>query len=79
MPIIAAGIAQTNARRPIRSNLADPFYRWLAVERPGEVPRWNFHKYLIDRDGCLRASFPAAVEPTDGRIVTAIERELVPE
>jgi glutathione peroxidase len=64
------------AKVEVKGPGAHPFYRWLTVERPGEVPRWNFHKYLIDRDGRLRASFPSAVEPTDARVVTAIEREL---
>ena len=67
------------AKVEIKGAAAHPFYRWLAVERPGEVPRWNFHKYLIDRDGRLKANFRAAVEPTDARVVTAIERELARE
>jgi glutathione peroxidase len=67
------------AKVEVKGAAAHPFYRWLAVERPGEVPRWNFHKYLIDRDGRLKANFPAAVEPTDARVVTAIERELARE
>jgi glutathione peroxidase len=55
---------------------AHPFYRWAAVERPGDTPRWNFHKYLIGRDGRIKASFPSAVVPNDVRIVVAIEKEL---
>jgi glutathione peroxidase len=55
---------------------AHPFYRWAAVERPGDTPRWNFHKYLIGRDGRIKASFPSAVAPNDARIVVAIEKEL---
>jgi glutathione peroxidase len=64
------------AKVEVRGAAAHPFYRWLALERPGEVPRWNFHKYLIDRDGRLKASFPSAVEPTDARVIAAIEGEL---
>jgi glutathione peroxidase len=67
------------AKVEVRGVGAHPFYRWLALERPGEVPRWNFHKYLIDRDGRLKATFPTAVEPTDARIIAAIERELARE
>jgi glutathione peroxidase len=55
---------------------AHPFYRWAAQERPGELPKWNFHKYLIGRDGQLKASFTSAVEPTDPAVIAAIEREL---
>jgi glutathione peroxidase len=56
---------------------AHPFYRWAAAERPGDTPRWNFHKYLIGRDGRIAAVFPTSVEPTDPRMLTAIERALV--
>lgn len=55
---------------------AHPFYRWAAETRPKEVPRWNFHKYLIDRDGYIAEVFPSAVEPADTRIKTAIARAL---
>jgi glutathione peroxidase len=53
---------------------AHPFYRWAAVERPGDAPRWNFHKYLIGRDGRILAVFPSSVEPTDPRIIRAVEQ-----
>ena len=55
---------------------AHPFYRWAAQERPQEAPRWNFHKYLVSRDGTLRAGFTSAVEPGDPRIISALEQEL---
>jgi glutathione peroxidase len=55
---------------------ADPFYKWAAGERPLDPPRWNFHKYLIGRDGHIAASFASAVEPTDPRVIAAIEKEL---
>jgi glutathione peroxidase len=58
---------------------AHPFYRWAALERPGETPRWNFHKYLIGRDGRIAASFASEVEPMDARVIAAIEKELPPE
>jgi glutathione peroxidase len=55
---------------------AHPFYRWAALERPLDVPRWNFHKYLIGRDGHIAAVFPTRVEPMDARVIEAIVREL---
>ncbi|MBI4367240.1 MAG: hypothetical protein HY543_10510 [Deltaproteobacteria bacterium] len=42
----------------------------------GGRPRWNFHKYLIGRDGRLKAGFSSAVEPNDPRVIAAIEKEL---
>ena len=55
---------------------AHPFYKWAAEARPKDVPRWNFHKYLIGRDGYIADVFASAVEPTDTRIKTAIGRAL---
>ena len=55
---------------------AHPFYKWAAEARPKDLPRWNFHKYLIGRDGYIADVFPEAVEPADTRIKTAIARTL---
>ena len=60
----------------VKGKDAHPFYKWAVAERPLEAPRWNFHKYLIGRDGYLKAAFSSAVEPTDPIIVAAIEKEL---
>lgn len=60
----------------VKGKDAHPFYKWAVAERPLEGPRWNFHKYLIGRDGYLKAAFGSAVEPTDPIIVSAIEKEL---
>jgi glutathione peroxidase len=62
----------------VKGEAAHPFYRWAALQRPGETPRWNFHKYLVGRDGTLAAAFASAVEPTDSRLIVAIERQLPP-
>jgi glutathione peroxidase len=64
------------AKAVVKGAGAHPFYRWAALERPQDAPRWNFHKYLIGRDGRLKAGFAPAVEPTDPRIIVAIETEL---
>jgi glutathione peroxidase len=58
---------------------AHPFYKWAAQQRPSELPKWNFHKYLIGRDGQLKASFTSAIEPTDPEVIAAIEQELAAE
>src|ERR1700736_5187379 len=64
------------AKAVVKGTNAHPFYKWVAEARPGDVPRWNFHKYLIGRDGYLADSFAEAVEPTDTRIKTAVARAL---
>lgn len=54
-----------------------PIYRWAAARLGAEnTPKWNFHKYLIGRDGQLIAAFGSKTEPTDPKIRTAIEAAL---
>ncbi|MCU0232701.1 MAG: glutathione peroxidase [Thermoanaerobaculales bacterium] len=54
----------------------DPVYRTLTTETGegirGEI-RWNFTKFLIDRDGRVVARFEPGVEPTDPKLTAAIE------
>ncbi len=56
---------------------AHPFYRWAeGIETAGGAPGWNFHKYLISRDGQLSASFPTTTTPTASVVIEKIEAEL---
>jgi glutathione peroxidase len=64
------------AKAVVTGATAHPFYKWAAEARPRDVPKWNFHKYLIGRDGQIAEVFPSAVDPTDTRIKTAIARAL---
>ncbi len=64
------------AKAAVKGPGAHPFFKWAANERPQDVPKWNFHKYLIGRDGHIAATFASNVEPTDTRVITAIAREL---
>ncbi|UNK44120.1 glutathione peroxidase [Luteimonas sp. S4-F44] len=54
---------------------AVPLYRQLA-EATGQAPQWNFHKYLIGRDGRVLAQWGSRTKPDDPQIVAAIERAL---
>ncbi|TVQ34537.1 MAG: glutathione peroxidase [Geminicoccaceae bacterium] len=40
------------------------------------LPRWNFHKYLVDRDGNLVAAWPSQVRPDSAEIRRAIQSVL---
>jgi glutathione peroxidase len=64
------------AKVEVRGANPHPFYKWAAIERPLETPRWNFHKYLIGRDGRIAAVFPTAIEPMDARVINAVAKEL---
>jgi len=54
---------------------ANPLFRELAA-KTGKPPRWNFHKYLIDRAGQPVAAYESAVEPDDPRVTAEIEKLL---
>lgn len=64
------------AKVQVRGANPHPFYRWAAAERPLDTPRWNFHKYLIGRDGRIAAVFATNVEPMDPHVVNAVAKEL---
>jgi glutathione peroxidase len=55
---------------------ANPLYRALATQT-GKPPRWNFHKYLLDRSGQPVAAFESAVQPEDARLTAHIEKLLL--
>jgi glutathione peroxidase len=63
------------APQAVTGAAAHPFYAGLA-KAAGQAPRWNFHKYLLDRQGRVVASFPSAVEPLDARLTARIEQLL---
>ena len=46
------------------------------VKAAGSAPRWNFHKYLVDRSGGQVQSFDTRVEPNDPKLIAAIEKLL---
>ena len=56
---------------------AHPFYLW-AREALGaaNAPSWNFHKYLIGRDGKLIAGYGARVEPLSLELTRGVEAAL---
>lgn len=54
---------------------ANPLYKALA-ERTGQRPGWNFHKYIVGRDGQTVTSHASAVNPQDRVFVADIERQL---
>lgn len=44
--------------------------------RSGQAPGWNFHKYLVARDGQTVASLPSDTDPMDRSVVVAVEKLL---
>lgn len=63
------------AKTAVRGRQANPLYAELA-RASGAEPRWNFHKYLVDRSGRQVMSFDSKVAPGDAKLVAAIEKLL---
>jgi glutathione peroxidase len=51
-----------------------PVYRYLTADY-GE-PKWNFHKYLVSREGKVIKAFPTAIAPEDPTLRAAVEAAL---
>ena len=78
------------AKTHVRKGQADPLFQGLAEDPPphglvvveglaeaaGRYPKWNFHKYLLDRDGRLVDNYLSFTSPQSGTIINAIEKLL---
>lgn len=62
------------AKTSVKGSNANALFKQLAKQ--SESPGWNFHKYIIDRDGKLVRSFSSLVGPSDRRLIADIERAL---
>ena len=54
---------------------AAPLFKQLTAQT-GQKPRWNFHKYLIGRDGKVIDQYSSMTSPESKTLVSAIERSL---
>lgn len=59
----------------VKGSAANPLYVQLA-KATGKTPGWNFHKYLIGRDGKPLGSYDSNVAPGSATLVAQIERAL---
>ena len=59
----------------VKEGKAHPFYEHLAAAA-GTYPTWNFHKYLVGRDGRLITAFSPRTKPYDPDVIAALEEAL---
>jgi glutathione peroxidase len=64
------------SKSSVVGNSANPLFASLA-KTTGKAPAWNFHKFLIDRQGKPVASFASEVTPSDPSLIAAVEKALV--
>jgi glutathione peroxidase len=62
------------AKTSVKGKNASPLFKSLAQQ--SEAPGWNFHKYIIDRQGNLVRSYSSQVSPDHRRVITDIERAI---
>jgi glutathione peroxidase len=64
-------------KQVVTGDKASPFYRWARSTLGWmNAPKWNFHKYLVGRDGKLIDGFGSLTEPDSPKLVAAIEAAL---
>ena len=63
------------AKTPVKEAGGSPLFDALA-KATGERPKWNFHKYLVARDGKTAVSFASDVEPESPAFVAKVEELL---
>ena len=60
------------SKTKVTGDSAHPLYQSL-YRASGQRPAWNFHKYLVNKNGQFVQSFISKVEPKDSNLINAIE------
>jgi glutathione peroxidase len=63
------------AKTSVQGSEVNPFYAQL-IKATGTTPKWNFYKYLIDRNGKVLASYASTTTPENKGLVAEIEKAL---
>jgi glutathione peroxidase len=64
------------AKSVVSGSNANPMFK-LLIDKTKTTPKWNFYKYLIDRDGNVVNSYSSMVKPDSKTITSEIEKLLV--
>ena len=61
----------------VKGSEAHPFYKW-ARENFGKsaIPKWNFHKIIIGKDGKIADTFTSITNPSSKKFIKALEKAL---
>ena len=63
------------AKSSVSGKQANPLFKML-IAKTGTSPKWNFYKYLIDRNGTVVDSFGSITKPTSSSITSEINKLL---
>ena len=61
----------------VRGENAHPIYKW-AKDNYGKsaVPKWNFHKIIINKDGKIEETFSSLTKPTSNKMLSVLDKLL---
>ena len=61
----------------VKGENAHPFYKW-AEKNFGKsaIPKWNFHKIIINKEGKVQDTFASITNPSSKRFISALEKTL---
>ena len=65
----------TSSPLSVKGDDAHEIFSWMAKEY-GKSPKWNFYKYLFDRNGQLNSSWSSMTKPDNSKILNKIENLL---
>ena len=61
----------------VKGDNAHPFYLWAKKNYGRQaVPKWNFHKIIVNRQGKIHDTFASITNPTSKRFISSIEKAL---
>ena len=63
------------AKSSVTGPNANPLFKQL-IEKTGTKPRWNFYKYLVDRQGNVIDAYSSMTSPTSTKLVAQVEKLL---
>ena len=62
----------TSSPMNVKGSSAHPIYAWIEKEY-NEIPKWNFYKYLFDRNGQLVKTWSSMTKPNSTKITNLID------
>ena len=58
-------------------NNAHPFYKWARKNHGiGAIPKWNFHKIIIGKNGKVTDTFASFTKPSSKKFLNLVEKEI---
>ena len=61
----------------VKGDNAHPIYVWAKENHGGDaIPKWNFHKIIIGKDGKVFKTFSSMINPTSKKLIDSIETAL---